>query len=293
MRGYTGVRDLSRTENTRGCCMDINERREALRARVRNKLSREEEEPDELVVQASDVQAATTEGDELLLIDDSNGLLALASSLIFIGSVLGIITGVLLLQGNPAELLNNTLESDNAVDVYGIVLEAESGDSMEGVLIQLIEVESGDLVQETQTNSYGYYNFGNVPPESHILRVSADSFITVERTFTPDSATQPPFTLTEGNGTVEEDFTLANSGWSLENAVALSTGIALVTILAGVVGLKAAVDARGAQNYRRTQYLAGFALFSRGFIVFGPFLILCGMGLMILAKDEFQDPEVE
>ena len=70
--------------------MDINERREALRARVRSKLSGEEEEPEELVVQASEVQAATTEGEDLLLIDESNGLLALASSLIFIGSVLGI-----------------------------------------------------------------------------------------------------------------------------------------------------------------------------------------------------------
>ena len=273
--------------------MDINERREALRARVRNKLSGEEEQPKELVVQASEVQAATTEGEDLLLIDDSNGLLALASSLIFIGSVLGIITGLLLLQGNPAELLNNTMENEEAVDVYGIVLEAESGDSLEDVQIQLIEKESGTLILETRTNSYGYYKFQNVPSGVHILRVSMDSYMTVERTFTPDSATQAPFTLTEGNGTIEEDFRQSSSGWSLKNAVALSTGIALVTIFAGVVGLKAAVDARSAKNYRRTQYLAGFALFSRGFIVFGPFLILCGMGLMILAKDEFQASEVE
>ena len=48
--------------------MDINERREALRARVRNKLSGEEEEPEELVVQASEVQVATTEGEDLSLI---------------------------------------------------------------------------------------------------------------------------------------------------------------------------------------------------------------------------------
>jgi len=273
--------------------MDINERREALRARVRNKLSGQDEEPEELVVQASEVQAATTEGDDLLLIDDSNGLLALASSLIFIGSVLGIITGLLLLQGNPAELLNNTLESDGAVDVYGIVLEAESGDSMEGALIELIDEDTGLLIQETQTNSYGYYKFENVASSPHVLRVSMDTYMSVERTFTPNSATQAPFTLTEGNGTLEEDFKQSESGWSLENAVALSTGIALVTIIAGVVGLKAAVNTRAAKNYRRTQYLAGFALFSRGFIVFGPFLILCGMGLMILAKDEFQGPEVE
>ncbi len=274
--------------------MDINERREALRARVREKLSGEDNtEEEELIVQDTDVQAATTQGDDLLLIEETNGLLTLASSLIFIGSILGIITGLLLLQGNPAELLNNSLGQDGVVDVYGIVLEGESGESIEGVQIELIEVDTGNVLQTTETNSYGYYQFENVVTSSHVLRVSLDTYFTVERTFTPDTATQAPFTLSKGNGTVEEDFTQTNSGWSLENAIALSTGIALVTILAGVVGLKAAIDTRKASNYRRTQYLAGFALFSRGFIVFGPFLILCGMGLMILARDEFQGPEVE
>jgi hypothetical protein len=274
--------------------MDINERREALRARVREKLSGEEPETEEeLVVQETEVLAATTEGEDLLLIQETNGLLALASSLIFIGSVLGIITGILLLQGNPAELLSQSLDQESVVDVYGIVLEAESGESMEDVLVELIDEESKVVIQTTETNSYGYYQFENVVPSSHILRVSSEGFVTIERTFAPNTATQAPFTLIEGNGTVNEDFTQTNSGWSLENAIALSTGIALVTILAGVVGIKAAVDSRKASNYRRTQYLAGFALFSRGFIIFGPFLILCGMGLMILAKDEFQHLEVE
>ena len=75
--------------------MDINERREALRARVRKKLHGEEED-DELVVKETEIVASTTQGEELLLIDESTGLLTLASSLIFIGSVLGIITGCLL-----------------------------------------------------------------------------------------------------------------------------------------------------------------------------------------------------
>ncbi len=272
--------------------MDINERREALRARVRKKITGEEEE-EELVVKETEIVASTTEGEEILLIDENNGLLAIASSLIFIGSVLGIITGLLLLQGNPAELLSNTLDQDSVVDVYGIVLEAETGDSIEGVLVELIDEETNNTIQTVETNSYGYYEFGNVVSKSHVIRVSLDSFVTVERTFTPESATQTPFTLTEGNGTILEDFTQTNSGWSLENAIALSTGIALVTILAGIIGINAAYGVRKATNYRRTQYLAGFALFSRGFIVFGPFLILCGMGLMILARDEFQDYEVE
>ncbi|MEC7167956.1 MAG: carboxypeptidase-like regulatory domain-containing protein [Candidatus Thermoplasmatota archaeon] len=271
--------------------MDINERREALRARVRGKLSGDEEE-EELVVKDTEILSSTTEGDDLLTIDDNNGILALASSLIFIGSILGIITGILLLQGNPAELLNNTLEQDGAVDVYGIVLEAESGNSIQGVVVELIDIDTNDVLQTVETNSYGYYNIENVIAEEHILRVSIDSYVTVERTFTPESTTQAPFTLSEGNGTVQEDLTQEKSGWSLENAVALSTGIALITILAGIAGINAAYGVRRATKYRRTQYLAGFALFSRGFIVFGPFLILCGMGLMILAREEFQDYEV-
>ena len=273
--------------------MDINERRDALRARVRQKLSGVEPEDEELVVKESEILDSTTQGDDLVIIEESNGVLALASSLIFIGSILGIITGLLLLQGNPAELLDQSFSSDEVVDFYGVVLEAESGEAIEGVTIELIVIETGNVQNTTQTNSYGYYEFENVESKPHILRASLESYNTIERTFAPERATQTPFTLSKGNATLEEDLTLSTTGWSLENAVALSTGIALVTIAAGIVGLNAAINVRRATNYRRTQYLAGFALFSRGFIIFGPFLILCGMGLMIFARDEFQNNEVE
>ena len=273
--------------------MDINERRDALRARVQQKLAGDEPEEEELIVQDTEIIESTTEGQDLLMIEETNGLLALASSLIFVGSVLGIITGLLLLQGNPAELLDGSLNQESTFDIYGVVIEAESGDSIEGVLIELIDEDTNNVLQTTETNSYGYYQLENVISKPHILRVTLEPYSTVERTFSPSSATQTPFTLAVGNEVLKEDFTKENSGWSLENAIALSTGIALVTILAGVVGLNAAVNVRRGTRYRRTQYLAGFSLFSRGFIVFGPFLILCGMGLMILARNEFQDVEVE
>ena len=276
--------------------MDINERRDALRARVRKKLEGEEEIPDEdddLVVQEHEIMMSTTQNEEILLIDDKNGLLTLASSLIFIGSVLGIITGLLLLQGNPTDLLGNTLEVDDVIDVRGIVLESESGDSMEDVSIELLEIGSKTVLQTASTNSYGYYEFQNVAPEKHIIRVTLDGYMSVERTISATNVNQDAFTMTTGEGVVVEDETISSTGWTLENAVALSTGIALATIIAGVVGLYSALGARKQQNYRRTQYLAGIALFSRGFIVFGPFLILCGMGLMVLSKDEFEQPEVE
>lgn len=275
--------------------MDINERRDALRARVRKKLDGEDEinEEEELVVQEQEIIMSTTQNEELLFLEDKNGLLTLASSLIFIGSVLGIITGLLLLQGNPTDLLGNTLEVDDVIDVRGIVLESESGDSIEGVTIELLDVDSKTVLQTANTNSYGYYEFENIAPEPHILRVTLEGYKTVERTISATNVNQDAFTLTTGEGVVVEDETTSSSGWTLENAVALSTGIALVTIVAGVIGLYSAVGARKQQHYRRTQYFAGIALLSRGFIVFGPFLILCGMGLMVLAKDEFEEPEVE
>jgi hypothetical protein len=275
--------------------MDINERRDALRARVRKKLDGEDEinEEEELVVQEQEIIMSTTQNEELLFLEDKNGLLTLASSLIFIGSVLGIITGLLLLQGNPTDLLGNTLEVDDVIDVRGIVLESESGDSIEGVTIELLDVDSKTVLQTANTNSYGYYEFENIAPEPHILRVTLEGYKTVERTISATNVNQDAFTLTTGEGVVVEDETTSSSGWTLENAVALSTGIALVTIVAGVIGLYSAVGARKQEHYRRTQYFAGIALLSRGFIVFGPFLILCGMGLMVLAKDGFEQPEVE
>ena len=275
--------------------MDINERRDALRARVRKKLDGEDEinEEEELVVQEQEIIMSTTQNEELLFLEDKNGLLTLASSLIFIGSVLGIITGLLLLQGNPTDLLGNTLEVDDVIDVRGIVLESESGDSIEGVTIELLDVDSKTVLQTANTNSYGYYEFENIAPEPHILRVTLEGYKTVERTISATNVNQDAFTLTTGEGVVVEDETTSSSGWTLENAVALSTGIALVTIVAGVIGLYSAVGARKQEHYRRTQYFACIALLSRGFIVFGPFLILCGMGLMVLAKDEFEEPEVE
>jgi hypothetical protein len=177
--------------------------------------------------------------------------------------------------------------------VRGIVLESESGDSIEGVTIELLDVDSKTVLQTANTNSYGYYEFENIAPEPHILRVTLEGYKTVERTISATNVNQDAFTLTTGEGVVVEDETTSSSGWTLENAVALSTGIALVTIVAGVIGLYSAVGARKQEHYRRTQYFAGIALLSRGFIVFGPFLILCGMGLMVLAKDEFEEPEVE
>ena len=60
-------------------------------------------------------------------------------------------------------------------------------------------------------------------------------------------------------------------------------------MITALVGFQAAVEVRRAKRYRRTQYLAGIALFSRGLILFGPLLILIGMILLVIAKEQFAD----
>ena len=100
-----------------------------------------------------------------------------------------------------------------------------------------------------------------------------------------------PFTMKNGTGITEETFQSQDSGWSLEAAVGLSTFIGVMTIITGIVGVQASVEIRRAKRYRRTQYLAGISLFSRGLILFGPILILVGMGLLTLTKEQFEDTE--
>jgi hypothetical protein len=95
--------------------------------------------------------------------------------------------------------------------------------------------------------------------------------------------------LNTGEGVRKEIDDSIIEGWSLEAAVSLSTIIGLFTLGTALIGVHSSIEARRGKRYRRTQYLAGIAIFSRGLIIFGPVLILCGMGLLILSKDGFED----
>ena len=63
-------------------------------------------------------------------------------------------------------------------------------------------------------------------------------------------------------------------------------GSTLISAATGVIG---GLEARKGQRYRRTQWLCGLGLFSRGGIFFGPLLILLGMALLMLARPQFKD----
>lgn len=284
---------------------DFDERREALKARVQAqieaskeaKLERQQNAAEELVVDESDLNAAIAEANEefnehMASMNKANAsqLRTLAASLILVGSILGMASGGLILQGNPADLINafSVIGNDEMVDVSGIVLEPD-GSAVPDVNVELMNIDSGEVIGLTTTDSNGYFWFKSIDVTELQLTFSLDGHTTVERIFIPDGAQIKPITLREGTGTVVENEIVSNDGWNTENAVALSTAVGVLTVLTGLVGVQAAVEARRANRYRRTQYLAGLALFSRGLIIFGPALILAGMMLLMKSRDQFSD----
>ena len=283
----------------------MEQRREALRSRVQAQLQASEEATvlrkkaadEELVVDSSELDKAVERAaarlqakiDEL---DDSDRsrILTLAASLILIGSILGMATGGLILNGNPDELLSSTLfERADVVDITGLALEAEEGGGIANISVQLLDINTGTLIVETTTDENGYFRFKEVFSEPITLRVEAEGYVIVERDFIPEEAGLRPVTMTPGEGVRQENDISNDDGWTLESAVALSTVIGVFTVITALVGFQAAVEVRRAKRYRRTQYLAGIALFSRGLILFGPLLILIGMILLVIAKEQFAD----
>lgn len=282
--------------------MDDDRERRMLALRARVKAKKEAggllETPEELVVTSDELQTATNNihaeeraNEWLEMLDrDADRWRNLAATLIFIGSLLGIISGALILQGNPSELLNTSLFADQGtVDISGSALEDVDGSGVANVTVQLLEAESRALLQETVTDQFGYFSMNNVKQELHLIVFIKDGYETVERSFIPDSVGLDPVTMKAGDGTRTETDDQSISGWTLENAVALSSAIGLITIITAFFGIQSAVEIRRGKRYRRSQYLAGVALLSRGLIVVGPALILFGMVVNVFARDDFED----
>mgnify|MGYP001353110673 FL=1 len=279
---------------------DFEERRKALKERVKKQLeqSSNQETKEEIVVPKSSIDTSVDTSEKMNLerllqleMDDKSRIRKLASILILIGSILGIFSGGIILQGNPSELLNSSVfDQTQSVDITGQTLDLE-GHGIYNVSIILLDYDSSETIQSTLTNDNGYFQLKNVKADRMILRVSLDGYDTIERTFDAVDGFMQPFTMKNGSELVTEDFITEESGWSLEAAVGLSTFIGVMTILTGIVGIQASIETKRAKRYRRTQYLAGISLFSRGLIIFGPLLILAGMGLLVLTKEQFEDVE--
>ena len=279
---------------------DFEERRKALKERVKKQLEQSSNQVtnEDIVVPKSSTDTSVDTSEKMNLerllqleMDDKSRIRKLASILILVGSILGIFSGGIILQGNPSELLNSSVfDQTQSVDITGQTLDLE-GHGIYNVSIILLDYDSSETIQSTLTNDNGYFQLKNVKADRMILRVSLDGYDTIERTFDAVDGFMQPFTMKNGSELVTEDFVTEESGWSLEAAVGLSTFIGVMTILTGIVGIQASIETKRAKRYRRTQYLAGISLFSRGLIIFGPLLILAGMGLLVLTKEQFEDVE--
>ena len=272
----------------------FDERRAALRERVQNQLensgqtsldnqtdSNPFEETQEIIVKPMiDLEY-----------DDKERLRMIVAILVLIGSILGVVSGGILLQGNPDDLLNSTIFREaEAVDITGQVLTVD-GVTLENATIELYEEDSVIYIQSKTSDENGYFQFYNVKPEIMKIRVVISDYQSVERTLRAENGLIAPFTMKEGNSSslIQENTVGSEGGWSLEAAVALSTFLGVLTIITGFVGIQASVEIRRGKKYRRTQYLAGISLFSRGMIWIGPILILAGMALNIVVKDQYDD----
>ena len=212
--------------------------------------------------------------------------------LIVSGSLMGLLSGFLLLSNNPDDLLSSSLfKSDDNVDISCHTLHNETGKGVSGVAITLSDPETGALIDKTTSDANGFYRFEDILSKRSEMTAVKDGFKTIHRIFTPSQTGEVPLTMHEGDGVEEEVIEEPNS--ILSAAVTVSTIVAVITILTAFVGLYAAHEARRGKRYRRTQYLAGISLCSRGFIIFGPILILVGMILMMIIKEQFADHAVD
>ena len=270
------------------------ERRAALRERVQKQITAED-----TIESPSELDSANTTIEREIVVkpmidldyDDREKIRVIVAVLILVGSILGIISGGILLQGNPDELLNSSLFNEvETVDITGQVLTVD-GVTLENASVELFEDGSVQYLQSTTSDENGYFQFYNVEPEMMKIMVIIDGYVSEERTFLAENGLIKPFTMEEGNSSNvnQESYRGSDGGWSLEAAVALSPFLGVITIITGFVGIQASVEVRRGTRYRRTQYLAGIGLFSRGLIWIGPILILAGMALNSLVKEQYED----
>ena len=219
----------------------------------------------------------------------------IASALVMIGALMGILSGTLILQGNPSGLLNSSIFSDNdTLNLHGLVLDTD-GNPVEMVSIELVDPDSGAVIKDNLSDSEGRYVINSVSVKEYELHVSKDGYETVILYFKPEPIGISPITMVEGEDVRYKDERSDTEGWSLENAVALATVEGIFTLICGLVGVHASFEIKRKKRYRRTQAFCWVSLFSRGLIIFGPALILLGMILLMLNKEDFDDkrPELE
>ena len=211
--------------------------------------------------------------------------------MIFLGSLLGLLLGIALISTNVGEILSGQLDgSDGVADVNGIVSTAlqdseTGGEPAEGVSVSVIDSQ-GLVIGQDQTDSGGRFSVKDIPRRASTLLVEHPENRTVQITLVPGDHAQISVTLTPGDGLDEFDM----SGEShLSESVLIGSVIAAMTLLAGLAGMVGGLEAHRGNRYRKTWWLAFFGLWSRGMLFVGPMLILLGMGMGTLSRDQFTD----
>ena len=262
---------------------------------LENELS--EEEGEEIRVDSSDVR---TEASEIAIRAIRQGaeiggelpvVRKIAIILIMAGSLLGLLFGVLLISADPSDLLSNpTGIVDGEAVVAGLLVneiteDGEGGEYLEGVEVKLLD-ENEELISRTFTDQNGRFMFEEQTRQTRIVEVRTDGNITEQRILIPGEVTQLTITMRAGSGTNNVDLRMEST---LQDSVEVGTAVAIFTVITAAIGFGGAMEALRGNSYRRTQWLSGIALFSRGGVFIGPGLILAGMALNRIARRQFED----
>ena len=215
----------------------------------------------------------------------------IAIMLIMAGSLLGLLFGVLLISADPSDLLSNpTGIAEGEAVVAGLLVneiteDGDGGEYLEGIEVKLLD-EQENLITRTFTDQNGRFIFDEQTRQTRIVEVRTDGNITEQRILIPGEVTQITITMRAGSGTNKVDLRMDST---LQDSVDVGTAVAVFTVLTAAIGFGAAMEALRGHSYRRTQWLSGIALFSRGGVFIGPGLILTGMALNRIARRQFED----
>ncbi len=214
---------------------------------------------------------------------ESSRIRDIAAVLIIIGSILGIISGGMLVSANPAELAQTTSAETNDVRVSGTVFGLE-GTGVENATVTIQDLDSTTTLATTSTSPSGRFSVDGVRAVQ--LRITIDETSHGRTTYLvdPNEAQEISITLPEIGNSTEID---ARHSSGLNQAVLTGSMVGLASIAFAMFGFWASSEARSGKHYRRTLWLSGFAMMSRGFIFIGPTLILLGMVLVVVAKRQF------
>jgi hypothetical protein len=210
--------------------------------------------------------------------------------LIILGSLLGTQLGIMLISADPGEMLSGRLDStDTYADISGIVNSAlidntTGGDPVEGVRVRLLNEDGTTTGKEALTGPNGRFTIPDVLREPSIIYVSHPGNNTTSLLLVPGDHAQIVVTLTPGDG---EQIIDMRGESHLGESVFIATAIAFLTLLTGLAGISGGLEAYKGNSYRRSWWLAFVGLWSRGMIFVGPLLILLGMGLVTLSKEQF------